>query len=75
MKIDKRGRVTIPKDIRNEFGLDTGTEVEFVIVDGAILRKKTSSKLKLRKWKGYCSSSFRKLGYKSVDRFINDVRG
>jgi len=75
MKIGERGQVTIPKDIRDEFGLGPETEVEFVVVKGAIQLKKASSTLNLRKWKGYSKKSFEKLGYKSVDKFIDDVRG
>jgi hypothetical protein len=37
--------------------------------------KKAPKKLDLRKWKGRCKDSFGRLGYKSVDRFIDDVRG
>jgi AbrB family looped-hinge helix DNA binding protein len=78
MKIGERGQVTIPKEIREKFGLHTDTEVEFRIVKGAILLAKTPKKLDLRKWKGRCKNSFTELGYTgkgAVDRFIDDVRG
>lgn len=78
MKIGERGQVTIPKEIREKFGLRTDTEVEFRIVKGAILLAKAPKKLDLRKWKGRCKDSFAELGYTgkgAVDRFIDDVRG
>ncbi|HWZ42523.1 MAG TPA: AbrB/MazE/SpoVT family DNA-binding domain-containing protein [Candidatus Saccharimonadales bacterium] len=75
MKIGERGQVTIPKEIRDEFGLAPETEVEFVVFKGAIQLKKAPRKLNLQKWKGYCRRNFKKLGYKSVDKFIDDVRG
>jgi AbrB family looped-hinge helix DNA binding protein len=78
MKIGERGQVTIPKDIRERFGLSTDTEVEFRIVKGAIMLAKTPKKLDLRKWKGRCKDSFAELGYtgrRAVDQFIDDVRG
>jgi AbrB family looped-hinge helix DNA binding protein len=78
MKIGERGQVTIPKEIRDKFGLDTNTEVEFRIVKGAILLAKTPKKLDLRKWKGRCKDSFAELGFSgrgAVDRFIDEVRG
>lgn len=75
MKIGERGQVTIPKEIRDKFGLGPETEVEFREVNGAILLKKAPAKLELRKWKGRCRKSFAKLGYSSVDKFIDDVRG
>jgi AbrB family looped-hinge helix DNA binding protein len=75
MKIGERGQVTIPKDIRDRFGLKPDTDVEFRVVKGAIVLKKAPQKLNLRKWKGRCSDSFSKLGYSSVDKFVDDVRG
>jgi AbrB family looped-hinge helix DNA binding protein len=75
MRIGERARVTIPKEIRNRFGLGPETEVEFSVVDGSIVLKKAPKKLDLRKWKGRCKDSFAELGYTSVDRFIDDLRG
>ena len=75
MKIGERGQVTIPKEIRERFGLGPETEVEFNVVQGSIVLKKSQRKLNLRKWKGRAKESFAKLGYTSVDRFIEDIRG
>jgi AbrB family looped-hinge helix DNA binding protein len=75
MKIGDRGQVTIPKDIREQFRLGPDTEVEFSVVNGSIVLKKAPRKLNLAKWKGRCGDSFAKLGYSSVDKFIEDVRG
>lgn len=88
MKIGERGQVTIPKEIREAFGLQADTEVEFRVVKGAVLLRKTPKKLDLQKWKGRCAQSFVELGYAStqgasksrirrgaVDRFVEDVRG
>jgi AbrB family looped-hinge helix DNA binding protein len=75
MKIGERGQVTIPKEIREQFGLSPETEVEFHVIAGSIVLKKAPRKLNLSKWKGRCRDSFVKLGYSSVDEFIEDVRG
>ena len=75
MKIGERGQVTIPKVIREQFGLGPETEIEFSVAGGAIVLKKAPKKLNLSKWKGRCSRAFDKLGYSSVDQFIDDVRG
>jgi AbrB family looped-hinge helix DNA binding protein len=75
MKIGARGQVTIPKDIREQFGLGPQTEVEFRVVGGSIVLKKAPKKLNLENWKGRCADSFAKLGYSSVDNFIDDIRG
>jgi len=34
--IDKAGRIVVPKTIRDELGLNGGTEVEIALVDGRI---------------------------------------
>jgi AbrB family looped-hinge helix DNA binding protein len=75
MRIGERGQVTIPKEIRDRFSLMPQTEVEFKVVHGSIVLKKSPKKLALRKWKGRCKDSFAELGYTSIDKFIEDVRG
>lgn len=75
MIIGERGQVTIPKEIRDQFGLVPETEVEFRVVNGAIVLRKAPKKLNLAKWKGRCGETFARLGYSSVDKFIDEVRG
>jgi len=75
MKVGERGQITIPKEIRDRFGIGPESEVEFEIVDSAIVLRKKPKKLNLKKWKGRCKESFRELGYSSVDKFIEDIRG
>ena len=67
--------MTIPRDIREQFGLGPETEVKFRVVGGSIVLKKAPKKLTLSKCKGRCGDAFVKLGYSSVDKFIDDVRG
>ena len=75
MKIGERGQVTIPKHIRQQFGLKPQTEVEFQIAKGSIQLRKKPRKLNLDRWKGYCRKSFKELGYSQVDEYIEAVRG
>jgi len=75
MKVGERGQVTIPKNIRDQFGLGPETEVEFHVAGGSILLKKAPRRLNLAKWKGRCGDAFAKLGYSSVDKSIDDMRG
>jgi AbrB family looped-hinge helix DNA binding protein len=75
MKVGERGQVTIPKEIRQRFGIGPNAEVEFHVVDGSITLKKAARASALRKWKGRCAKSFSELGYSTVDKFIEDVRG
>ncbi len=69
MRIGERGQATIPKDIREQFGLGPETEVEFRILRGSIVLK-TPRKLNLAKWTGRCGDTFAKLGYSSVDNSL-----
>ena len=79
MKIGERGQVTIPKEIRDRFGLTANTDIEFRVAKGAIVLEKVPRKIDVAKWKGRCRQSFTELGYaprgKTVDRFLEDVRG
>jgi AbrB family looped-hinge helix DNA binding protein len=39
-RISSKGQVTVPVEVRNQLGLATGTEIEFVVRGGeAVLRK------------------------------------
>jgi AbrB family looped-hinge helix DNA binding protein len=40
MRITSKGQVTIPKGIRDEFGLLPGTEVEFIVKGGQVKVRK-----------------------------------
>ena len=75
MKVGERGQVTIPKEMRERFGLGPSTEVEFEIHANTLILKKVGTPLALRRWKGKCKGSLEKLGYRSVDDYIRDVRG
>ncbi len=75
MKIGERGQVTIPKDIRDRFGLGPETEVEFKVVKDSIVLRKAPRKLDLAKWRGRGRKAFAKMGCASVDEFIEDIRG
>jgi AbrB family looped-hinge helix DNA binding protein len=74
MRVGGRGQVTIPKEIRDRFGLRPNAEVEFQLLNGSIVLKKAPRKLALRKWKGRCKENLAALGYSSVDKFIDDIR-
>jgi AbrB family looped-hinge helix DNA binding protein len=49
MRITSKGQVTIPKDMRDRFGLQPETEVEFVAEDGALRLVHSSASRRGRK--------------------------
>jgi AbrB family looped-hinge helix DNA binding protein len=42
MHVSTKAQITIPQNIRNEFGLFPNTEVEFVVINDQIVLKKLS---------------------------------
>lgn len=42
MRITSKGQVTIPQEIRNQFGLFAETEIEFKVINDMIVLKKIS---------------------------------
>jgi antitoxin PrlF len=42
MRVTDKGQVTIPKELRDELGIGSGTEVEFERVDDAIVVRKAT---------------------------------
>ena len=42
---------------------------------GVITLRKAPKKLSLKKWRGRCAASLAEMGYRTVDRYIEDVRG
>lgn len=40
MRVTEKGQVTIPKEVRDQFGIGTGSEVRFEVVDGEIVVRK-----------------------------------
>ncbi|MDF1590713.1 MAG: AbrB/MazE/SpoVT family DNA-binding domain-containing protein [Desulfobacterales bacterium] len=42
MKISERGQITIPKPLRNRFGLYKNVEIEMISTKGGVLIKKRS---------------------------------
>ncbi len=75
MRITSKGQVTIPKEIRDEFGLLPGTEVEFASVEGELRVRKMPHG---RKRGGEIVAHLRKAGKNftmSTDEIMRLTRG
>lgn len=48
MKVGERGQVTIPKEIRDQFGLGPETEVEFRVLGGNIVPEESAQETESR---------------------------
>ena len=51
--LTQKGQVTIPKAIRDVLGLQPGTEVEFVVMNGMVMLRKKPSSDAMKRWRGY----------------------
>jgi AbrB family looped-hinge helix DNA binding protein len=71
MKVSSRGRVTIPKDIRDQFGLTPGTQVDFVdLPDGVKIVKRPDSRF--ARLAGYLKDRW-VIG--DIDEYLRESRG
>jgi len=75
MKIGERGQVTIPRKLRERFGLNPSTEVEFEVESNKLVLKKVGKPIDLRRWIGKGNGGLKKMGYQNADDFIRDIRG
>ena len=70
MKIGERGQVTIPKKLRERYGLMPNIDVEFVPeADGVKLKKKTRHISAVRQVFGILNRG------ESTDAYIEEIRG
>lgn len=70
MRITASGRITIPKPLRDRFGLIQGVEVEIVPVEqGLLIRKKAAVEHPVDRVSGILDGRF------NVDEYLEEVRG
>ncbi|MBN2126635.1 MAG: AbrB/MazE/SpoVT family DNA-binding domain-containing protein [Deltaproteobacteria bacterium] len=70
MKIGERGQVTIPKDLREKYGLFPSIEVEFVAErEGIRIQKKTNHLSPVRQVYGLLGK------VASTDEYLEEIRG
>ena len=71
-RVTSKGRVTIPKKFRDKFGIQPGTQVDFVAAeDGIHLRKVVERRKKL----DALGCLKKELAGRSVSRLMADLRG
>jgi AbrB family looped-hinge helix DNA binding protein len=70
MKISERGQVTIPKELRDRFGLQPDVEIEFVASrEGVIIRKRSLQQHPVDKVRGILKQP------SESDAYIAELRG
>lgn len=72
MKVGERGQVTIPKALRDQYGIDKDVEVEFIPEKGGIrIQRLSSAQHPVDKVRGIIRLKFAG----SVDDYIREIRG
>ena len=70
MRISERGQITIPKPLRDRFGLSHNVEVEITPTEGGLLiRKATTAQHPVDRVYGILAN----IG--STDEYVEDIRG
>ncbi len=75
MRISERGQITIPKHLRDRFGMNHNVEVEITPTNnGLLIRKKTSVEHPVDRVYGILGSGALGEGV-SIDDYIEEIRG
>ena len=70
MRVSERGQITIPKRLRDRFGMNHNVEIEITPTDqGLLIRKKTAVEHPVDRVSGILDGSF------DIDEYIEDIRG
>ena len=77
MRISERGQITIPKKLRDQFGMHHSVEVEITIAeDGLLIRKQTESEHPVDRVFGILNRTPHPgIPIGDVDDFIEEIRG
>lgn len=71
MRVSKRGQITIPKALRDRYGLRPGVEVELIPTEKSLLiQRRTAAKHPVDQLAGFLDGA----GF-DVDEYIEEIRG
>ena len=75
MRVSERGQITIPKALRERFGLYHNVEIEIDATDnGLLIRKRTTAEHPVDRVYGILGKNALGKGV-SVDEYIEEIRG
>ena len=70
-RITSKGQVTIPKEVRDQFGLRSGDAIEWEARSAALQVRKIASPSPFDKWRGY----LKHLKGQNPDELVRNMRG
>ena len=71
VRVTRKGRITIPKQVRDDLRLEAGDEIEFLNVGTHYRIRKVIGDSRFAKWRGY----LKELEGVDVDELIEEMRG
>lgn len=75
MRVSERGQITIPKALRDRFGINPNVEVEVIPTEnGLLIQKRTAAKHPVERVYGILGAGALGEGV-SVDDYIEEIRG
>jgi len=78
-KLGERGQVVIPKPIRDNLGLNKNSAIEFELKGKVVVLKAKDDmaafEAALKKYRASLRKQFLAKGYKSVDQYLDEMRG
>jgi AbrB family looped-hinge helix DNA binding protein len=78
-KLGERGQVVIPKAIRDNLGLNKNSSIEFELKGSTVILKAKDDmadfEKALKRYGGSLRKQFLAKGYKSVDQYLDEMRG
>ena len=76
MRISERGQITIPKPLRDRFGMNHNVEVEITPTDeGLLIRKRTAAEHPVDRVSGILDGVHLEGIPDDVDEYIEEIRG
>ncbi len=76
MRISERGQITIPKPLRDRFGMNHNVEVEITPTDeGLLIRKRTGAEHPVDRVSGILDGVRHEGIPDDVDEYIEEIRG
>jgi antitoxin PrlF len=70
-KVTSKGQITLPKEIRDQLGLEPGDEVDFYVEDGKYRMRKVAPSHPFLPWRGFLQQH---VGKRSDD-LVDEMRG
>lgn len=70
--VTSKGQITLPKKVRDELGLEPGSQVEFEVNSGVVILRKRVPTEAFRRWRGFLHTQ---ASVRRADDLVEELRG